>query len=96
MKQRTRFKRSGLLAKVIIVIALVYAAITLLHLHAQIADAQGTLAVLSEQLDEQRQANAALESSLKEDAGAGNAESAARDRLGLVLPNEKVFYDVSG
>ena len=95
MKQYARFKRSGLLAKIIIVAALLYVAISLLTLHSQIAGAQAELDSLAAQAEKQRQINAGLESSIEDSSGANQTQEAARDRLGLVLPNEKVIYDIS-
>ena len=93
-KFNTRFRHSSLLAKIIIVAALVYAALSLLSLHTQIISAERDVDTLSRQVEQQKEVNANLQ------GGNGemnySMEDAARDRLGLILPNEKVFYDVGG
>ncbi len=97
MRQHARFKKSSLLAKIVIVAALAYAAFSLLSLHAQITGAQAEVDALSRQVLQQRQPNANLQAGTAHGGSAqAQMEDAARDRLGLVLQNEKVFYDVGG
>jgi cell division protein FtsB/cell division protein DivIC len=91
---RIRFKKSSLITKLVIMVLLVYAMVTLVHLQRQLSQKQSERAALETQLAEVQQANAALKGSIDAlDTDAG-VEAVAREKLGLVSEGEITFYDV--
>ena len=76
-----RIKRAGLLTKIVILALLIYMATALLDLQGQIRQLQGQ----KESLD--RQVAAGVEDPDDPDRVA----AIARDKLGLAVPNEKIF-----
>ena len=81
--------------KIVILALLVYAGISLVNAKGRIARAEADRAELQARVATVQQENAELEYDI---AHAGDPEtiaSIARAKLGLVLPGEKIFYDVS-
>ena len=95
MTDKIRLKQSSFLTRVIIVVLLVYMAITLLNLQSQIQDAEAQLLDYEEQIEEQEQINAQLQSDVENGTDEEELEDIARYKLGLVEPGEKVFYDIT-
>ncbi|MGI6498463.1 MAG: FtsB family cell division protein [Oscillospiraceae bacterium] len=90
-----KFKRAGVPTKLIVLILLVYMAVSLLTLRDQITSAQTQEAELTEQVTELRQRNASLKSDIDNSDDFALLEKIAREKLGLVLPGEKIFIDIS-
>ncbi|MDD4510176.1 MAG: septum formation initiator family protein [Oscillospiraceae bacterium] len=90
-----KFKRAGFPTKLIVLILLVYMAVSLLTLRDQIASAQVQEADLTEQVAELRQKNTDLQSDIESSDDPALLEKIAREKLGLVLPGEKIFIDIS-
>ena len=95
MTDHFRLKQSSFLTRVVIVVLLVYMAITLLNLQSQIQDAEAQLLDYEEQIEEQEQINAQLQSDVENGTDEEELEDIARYKLGLVEPGEKVFYDIT-
>lgn len=90
-----KLKHSSIFMKIVILALLVYAGITLANTKNRITQAREDQAQLQSAVDAVRQENAELEYDI---AHAGDPEtiaSIARSKLGLVMPGEKVFYDVN-
>lgn len=90
-----KLKHSSIFMKIVILALLVYAGITLANTRTRITQARAAQAQLQSEVDAMRQENAELEYDI---AHAGDPEtiaSIARSKLGLVMPGEKVFYDVN-
>lgn len=89
-----KFRRSSLLTKIIVILPLAAATITLVSLQTQLADKEAELSVLEQQATAITQENQRLEDAI---AAAGTEEgvmSIAREKLGMVEKNEIVFYDI--
>lgn len=90
-----KFVKSSLLVKVIILILVVYATVTLVNLRTQISEKNAEAAALTGSIVAAEQENNRLQDaidSLESDAG---TESVARDRLNMVSDGEITFYDVN-
>lgn len=90
-----KLKRSGILTKIVILALIVYAAISLVNTKGRIEKAEVDRLLLQAQVDVVLQENAELEYDI---AHAGDPETIAeiaRTKLGLVMPGEKIFYDVN-
>ena len=90
-----KLKRSSIFMKIVILAMIVYAGISLANARNRITEAENDRAALRTKVAAVQQENAELEYDI---AHAGDPEtiaSIARAKLGLVMPGEKIFYDVS-
>lgn len=90
-----KLKRAGIITKIIILALIVYAGISLVTLRTQVAETRAQKADLQAQVAEMTQANAALQYEIEHSGDASTIEDIARNKLGLVKPGEKIFYDIS-
>ena len=87
-----RAKKVGLLVKIALLILLAYLIITLVNVRQQIVDAHAAIETLTEQVNDQTQANTELSNAIENRNDPSYLEDVARERLGLVAPNDRVFY----
>jgi cell division protein FtsB len=87
-------KKAGLLTKIVVLALLIYLSITLLDLRSQIRTAEAERDARQQEVNAQVQTNAALSTMLENSDDPDALEDLARDKLGLVKPGEKVFYDI--
>ncbi len=92
-RERLKFKKSSLLVKLVILIVLVYATVTLVSLQNQVTQKKEESAALSEQVAQLQQANNVLQESIDNLQTSAGIEAIARNKLGLVKDGEIVFYD---
>lgn len=86
-----RTKKAGILTKLVVLALLVYLATTLLNLRSQIQSVQTERDTLTQQVADQNQRNAELGAAVKDSDDPERIADAAREKLGLVEPGEKVF-----
>ena len=89
-----RFKRSSLLTKILILVMVVYATVTLVSLQNQVAAKQEEAEILESSIETARQDNLRLEQAIEDLDTDEGVEAVARQKLGLVSKGEIVFYDV--
>ena len=87
-----RAKKVGLLVKIALLILLAYLIITLVNVRQQIGDAHAAIETLTEQVNDQTPANTELSNAIANRNDPSYLEDVARERLGLVAPNDRVFY----
>lgn len=90
-----KFKRTGIVTKIVILAIIVYAGITLVSLKVQVSDARETRDQLQEEVDGVLQTNTELQYAIDHSTDPETIEDIARNKLGLVKPGEKIFYDVN-
>ena len=90
-----KLKRASIFTKIVILAMIVYAAISLIGTRERIATAETDRAALQEQVDTMLRENAELEYDLDHAGDPSVIAEIARTKLGLVMPGEKIFYDVS-
>ena len=90
-----KFKQSGFLSKVVVLMLLVFVAITLLNVRGEVKDAQQQLEVYQAAVDEQQQVNAALEENIANSSDPDTVLDVAKDKMGLLEPGEVIFYDTT-
>ena len=93
--ERQSARRGGVLAGLLLLVLLVLVGSHLLSLREEIRAAEAQRAELSEKIAAMEQEKAALQAALEKAGDAEYLQELARDQLGLVIPEEKVFYDVS-
>ena len=90
-----KFVKSSLLVKLVILVLVVWATITLVSLRSQISEQNAEAARLTSSIAAAEQENDRLEDAIANvDTDAG-VEAIARERLGMVGKDEIVFIDVS-
>ena len=89
-----RFKRSSLLTKILILVLVVYATVTLVSLESQVAEKTAEAAALEHSIDAAKQENLRLEQAIDTLDTDEGVVTAARQKLGWVTEGEIVFYDM--
>lgn len=89
-----RFKRSSLVTKVLILVLVVYATVTLVSLQSQVTEKETQAAALQDDITATQQENLRLEQAINALGTDEGVEAVARQKLGLVAPGEILFYDV--
>lgn len=89
-----RFKRSSLVTKVLILVLVVYATVTLVSLQSQVIEKETQAAALQDDITAAQQENLRLEQAINALGTDEGVEAVARQKLGLVAPGEILFYDV--
>ena len=90
-----KFKKASIFTKLVIAALMVYAVISLFMVHRQTRQLQDRAATLQQQVSEMTQSNAELQYQIDHSRDDDMIESVAREKLGLVKPGEKIFYDTS-
>ena len=90
-----KFKKASIFTTLVIAVLMVYALISLFVVHRQTRQLQDRAATLQQQVSEMTQANAELQYQIDHSKDDDMIESVAREKLGLVKPGEKIFYDTS-
>ncbi|MGN0980775.1 MAG: cell division protein FtsL [Candidatus Avoscillospira sp.] len=89
-----RFKRSSLLTKLLILVLVVYATVTLVSLQSQVTEKNAEAAKLESSIAATEQENQRLQQAIDALGTDEGVEEVARRKLGLVSEGEIVFYDV--
>lgn len=89
-----RFKRSSLVTKVLILVLVAYATVTLVSLQSQVTEKEAQAASLQDDITAAQQENLRLEQAINALGTDEGVEAVARQKLGLVAPGEILFYDV--
>lgn len=90
-----KLKRASIFTKIVVIALIVYAAVSLSNTKKSIAEAQEQKEILQAQVEMALQENAELEYDIAHASDPGTIAEIARTKLGLVMPGEKIFYDVS-
>lgn len=90
-----KIKRAGAGTKILVLVLLVAAIMALLSVRAQLKTAQESRDLLSQQVQAQLEANAALSDGIAHSDDPEYLANIARDQLGLLLPDEIRFVDTS-
>ena len=94
-KAKAPLGAAGILARVILIVLLVYGAVTLSNLQQQIQSAKEQETQLTAQVQDLEDRNSALRADIAAAGDQEKLEDVARDELGMVKSGEKVFYDTN-
>ena len=89
-----RFKRSSLLTKVLILVLVVYATVTLVSLQSQVTEMDAQAEALESSIDAAKQEHLRLEQAIDALDTDEGVVDVARQKLGWVTEGEIVFYDM--
>ena len=87
--------KAGFFTKVLLLVLLAALGFQLYHLQGQMESARAQQQPLAAQVALRQQENDALQESIDHGGSEDEMKKIARDELGLVEPDEKVFYDTS-
>lgn len=88
-----KFRAAGVLTVIVIAVLLAYGVISLMNIRAEVTEADKTKAQLQTEIEQMQEENAALQYAIDNQEDPGTIEDIARDKLGLVMPDEQIFYD---
>lgn len=88
-----KFRSAGWLTALVLAGLMAYGFITLMNTRAQVAEAAKTEAQLQTQIEAMQATNAALQYAIENQDDPDTIEDIAREKLGLVMPDERIFYD---
>ena len=86
--------KSSLLVKLVILILVVYATVTLVSLRKQITEKNEQEAILNSSIAATQQGNNRIQDSIDELGTDAGVKAVAREKLGMVDEGDIVFYDV--
>ena len=86
--------KSSLLVKLVILILVVYATVTLVSLRKQITEKNEQEAILNSSIAATQKENNRIQDSIDALGTDAGVEAVARDKLGMVDEGDIVFYDV--
>ena len=89
-----KLKRSGILTKLLIIGLLVYLLVAYARTQIRIGEAEEQQRALQAEVRTMSVSNAALEYEIEHSSDLDMVERVARDKLGLVLPGEIIYYDI--
>lgn len=89
-------RRKSIILELAIVAAMVYVVVSLVQLQVQISEASRKCDEVSAAYEDQQLENQELQQLLDSGNEEEYIERVAREQLGFVKPDEKVFYDVAG
>lgn len=89
-----KLKRAGIFTKIAVLVLIVYACVSIASLNSQISAAEEQKRELQQQVDDAARTNAELQYQIEHSTDDETIEEVARDKLGLVMPGEKIFVDI--
>lgn len=89
-----KFVKSSLLVKILLLIIVVYATVTLMSLRRQITAKQAEAAQLTSSITSAEQENSRLADAIENIDSDESVEAIAREKLGMVGNGEIIFEDV--
>ena len=88
-----KLRRINWMTALVIVGLIAYACIALMNMRTKVAAANETEAELRRQVEQIQEENAGLQYAIDNQYDPKTIEDIAREKLGLVMPDEKIFYD---
>lgn len=90
-----KLKKAGIITKIVILVLVVYAVVTIVSLQGKASAVRAEQDALRQEIAELEINNAELEYAIENKDNDDVIAGIARDELGLIGPDEKVFYDSS-
>lgn len=91
-----KLRKANWLTMLVIAALLVYAGVRLWQMRGKLAEAEQTKTELEQQVQELEKSNAALEYTVENADDPDVIADVARDKLGLVMPDDHLYIDPAG
>lgn len=88
-----KLRRTSWLTLMVLLGLIAYAVIALMNMRTKVAEASEMESELRHKVEQIQEENAALQYAIDNQYDDKTIEDIARDKLGLVLPDERIFYD---
>ena len=88
-----KFRSAGWLTALVLAALMAYGCITLMNMRTKVAEAAKSEAQLQAQAEAIQETNASLRYAIENQDDPATIEDIAREKLGLVMPDERIFYD---
>lgn len=95
MKQTKRKKRRTPITLLVLLVLLAVVSVELVRVYGQLDSKKAEREAMSQELEEQKKENSALESDLGKANDKKFIKGLAKDQLGLAEEGERIFYDVN-
>ena len=95
LKQAKRKKRRTPITLVVLLVLLAVVSVELIRVYGQLDSAKSQRETMSQELEQQKKENSALESDLSKAGDEEFIKGLAKDQLGLAEDGERIFYDVN-
>ncbi len=96
MKKKGTRKRKSLFLRLVLAGFLCYGAVSFFMLQSDLAEKNQQLEEINQKIQAQEQTNKELQTMLGEEHYSEYIARVAREKLGYVYPDERIFVDVSG
>lgn len=91
-----RLRKANWLTLLVIAALLIYAGVRIVQMQGKLAEASRAQAELDAQVEELEKSNAALEYAVENADDPDVIAGVARDKLGLVMPDDRLYVDPAG
>ncbi len=88
-----KLRRAGWITGLVIAGLILYACVTLTNMRSKVNQAAKTQAELQTRVEQIQEENAALQHAIDNKDDPDTIGDIAREKLGLVMPDERIFYD---
>lgn len=88
--------RRGIVLKLLIVAVLIYVGVKIVQVRKQIPAKEKQVVAYDEKIEQQTIANANLQKEIDSEWTQEQIKKFARDRLGLISPDEQIYINVTG
>lgn len=95
MAEKKTHKKRSFIVSLCIIAACAYFAISFFSINREIREVNKETAALISQTEQQNAENKELKEKLNSENKDEYVEKVARDKLGYVMPGERIYYDVS-
>lgn len=88
-----KVRSAGWIIGVVLAGLAAYGCITLMNTRSKVAETAKAQAQLQTQIEQLQETNASLRYAIENQDDPDTIEDIAREKLGLVMPDERIFYD---
>lgn len=92
---KVRVSPGKVILSILFIAFIIYSCVTIISQAKQIKENKALITIVNEKVDEEKQRSAVLDAEVAKIGSDEFIEKQARDKLGYVKSNEKIFYDKS-
>lgn len=88
-------RKASIFTKIVVLGIIIYAVVTLISLNGQLKEVRSTQVALAAEIQQAGHEKDAMEYSIEHADDPETFEEIARNKLGFVVPGEKIFFDIN-